>query len=127
LSFIACKYPAGDRPLESHGKALPHYAGEFEARGYRYGKDFILPDAHVRELGTGKTRVETLASPGRKIALVAGCKVVRAPCGFPPRSVVPARLNSYILYDCRFFLFGSLFACSTWAVLALSPRYRHLS
>jgi hypothetical protein len=60
---------------ENHGHGLPHYVGVLNARGYDYGHDFVPHDARVRELGTGKTRVETLASLGRKPRLVPGHKV----------------------------------------------------
>lgn len=56
--------------IEDHGKALPHYVGELSALGYRYGLDFVPHDAKARELGTGRTRVETLISLGRKPQLV---------------------------------------------------------
>jgi len=56
--------------LEDHGKGLPHYASELEAKGYRYGTDFVPHDAKARELGTGRTRVETLVSLGRNPQLV---------------------------------------------------------
>jgi hypothetical protein len=56
--------------IEDHGKALPHYVGELSALGYRYGLDFVPHDAKARELGTGKTRVETLIGLGRKPQLV---------------------------------------------------------
>jgi phage terminase large subunit len=55
---------------ENHGKGLDHYVAELEARQYRYGKDFVPHDAHVRELGTGKTRVETLVALGREPAVI---------------------------------------------------------
>ena len=56
--------------IEDHGKALPHYVAELNTRGYRYGVDFVPHDAKARELGTGRTRVETLSSLGRKPMLV---------------------------------------------------------
>jgi hypothetical protein len=56
--------------IEDHGKALPHYVGELSALGYRYGLDFVPHDAKARELGTGRTRVETLIGLGRKPQLV---------------------------------------------------------
>lgn len=56
---------------ESHGKALDHYVSVLGIRGYPYGRDFVPHDAKVRELGTGKTRVETLAELGRKPTLIA--------------------------------------------------------
>jgi phage terminase large subunit len=65
---------------ENHGKALPHYVSELEARqgkwGYRYGKDFLPHDAKVKELGTGKTRVETLSGLGRKVSLIPNAKII---------------------------------------------------
>jgi len=49
---------------------------ELESRGYRYGKDFLPHDAKVKELGTGKTRVETLSKLGRKVALIPNAKII---------------------------------------------------
>ncbi|MGE0119613.1 MAG: terminase family protein [Dongiaceae bacterium] len=49
---------------EHAGAGLDHYARELQRRGYLYG-DHILPhDARVQELGSGKTRVETLTALG---------------------------------------------------------------
>jgi hypothetical protein len=45
---------------EAHGRGLEHYAAELAARGYRYGVDYLPHDAEARELGTGRTRQETL-------------------------------------------------------------------
>lgn len=45
---------------ENHGQGLPHYASVLDAKGYTYGTDWVPHDARVRELGTGRTRVETL-------------------------------------------------------------------
>lgn len=56
--------------IEDHGKSLSHYVGELSARGYRYGFDFVPHDAKARELGTGRTRVETLLSMGRNPRVV---------------------------------------------------------
>lgn len=55
---------------ESHGQGLPHYADILKAKGYAYGDDYVPHDAKVRELGTGRTRVETLISLGRKPKLI---------------------------------------------------------
>jgi phage terminase large subunit len=56
--------------IEANGEALPFYARELDKRPYRYS-DHILPhDAAARELGTGKTRVETLQSLGLRSAVV---------------------------------------------------------
>lgn len=51
---------------ESHGQGLPHYANVLATKGYNYGTDWVPHDAKVRELGTGRTRVETLMQLGRK-------------------------------------------------------------
>ena len=49
---------------EASGAGLDHYAKVLSERPYAY-RDHILPhDAKVRELGTGRSRVETLASLG---------------------------------------------------------------
>src|SRR5262249_12520419 len=53
--------------LESSGVGLSHYAGElFERRqrGWAFGQHLLPHDAKVRELGSGRSRVETLASLG---------------------------------------------------------------
>lgn len=55
---------------ESHGHGLNHYVAELKARPYRYGKDFVPHDAKARELGTGRTRVETLQEMKREPSLV---------------------------------------------------------
>lgn len=61
--------------LEDHGKALPHYVGALNALPYRYGTDFLPHDARARELGTGKTRVETLTALGRNAQIVANVSI----------------------------------------------------
>jgi phage terminase large subunit len=60
---------------ENHGKALPHYVAGLQARGYSYGTDFVPHDAKVRELSTGRTRIETLISLGRRPYLVPAHKL----------------------------------------------------
>lgn len=50
--------------LENSGVGLDWYARELDKKPYKYG-DHILPhDAEVKELGTGKSRLETLHSLG---------------------------------------------------------------
>ena len=61
---------------ESHGQAIPHYVAEIEARGYRQGIDYVPHDAKVRSLETGRTRIETLVSLGRKPMLVPNHKIM---------------------------------------------------
>lgn len=49
---------------EASGEALPHYVKHLDAKPYRYG-DHVLPhDVDAHELGTGRTRRETLHSLG---------------------------------------------------------------
>jgi phage terminase large subunit len=61
---------------ENHGQGLPHYAGVLAAKPYRYSDDWVPHDAKVHELGTGKTRVETLIALGRNPKLVADHEVI---------------------------------------------------
>ena len=49
---------------ENSGEALSHYAKKLKERPYVYGQHWLPHDAKVRELGTGKSRLETLASLG---------------------------------------------------------------
>jgi len=60
---------------EAHGQGLPHYAAVIKARGYRPGDDWVPHDARVRELGTGRTRVETLRALGLSPRLVPNHKI----------------------------------------------------
>jgi hypothetical protein len=55
---------------EASGFGLEHYAKVLADRGYRYGHDHVPHDARVRELGTGRTRIETLFALGRAPVLV---------------------------------------------------------
>lgn len=55
---------------ENHGYGLGHYAEVLADKPYRYGDDWVPHDAKVRELGTGRTRIETLIAFGRKPKLV---------------------------------------------------------
>lgn len=61
---------------EANNQGLPHYAGVLKAKGYRYGDDWVPHDAKVRELGTGRTRVETLIDLGRKPRVVPDHKLM---------------------------------------------------
>ena len=56
---------------ESSGVGLDHYVSVLNSRGYNY-TDHILPhDVRVRELGTGKSRLETLDSLGVRPITIA--------------------------------------------------------
>lgn len=61
---------------EAHGRGLPHYAGILAAKKYNYGNDYVPHDAKVRELGTGRTRIETLRELGRNPVLVPMHKIM---------------------------------------------------
>lgn len=61
---------------ENHGQGLPHYAATLASRGYQYAADHVPHDARVRELGTGRTRVETLKALGRVPKLVPDHKIM---------------------------------------------------
>jgi len=72
---------------ESHGQPLAHYAGVIAAKPYQVDTDWLPHDAKVRELGTGRTRVETLKELGRNPRLVPDHKIEdginAARVGFP--------------------------------------------
>ena len=56
--------------ISNHGQPLAWYVSELEGRGYRYGDDFLPHDARARELITGRTRVETMITLGRRPRIV---------------------------------------------------------
>ncbi|MBI1213987.1 MAG: hypothetical protein GC190_21200 [Alphaproteobacteria bacterium] len=47
---------------ENNGEALPHYAKVLRDKPYRYSRHLLPHDAEVRELGTGKSRLEVLGT-----------------------------------------------------------------
>jgi len=49
---------------EASGEGLPHYAQVLTNKGYTYGKHWAPHDIAVRELGSGRSRLETAASLG---------------------------------------------------------------
>jgi len=60
---------------EHNNVGLEHYVKVMQEKGYWYGDDWLPHDAKVRELGTGRTRVETLINMGRKPKIVPSHKV----------------------------------------------------
>ena len=44
---------------EESGEGLPHYAKVLDEKGYKYGEHWAPHDIQVRELGSGKSRIET--------------------------------------------------------------------
>lgn len=61
---------------ENHSHGLPHYAEVLSKKPYRYEHDWVPHDAKVRELGTGRTRVETLINLKRHPRVVPDHKVM---------------------------------------------------
>jgi hypothetical protein len=61
------------------GVALEHYRDEISQRhrerGWKHGNDYVPHDAKVKELGTGRTRVETMLSLGLKPILVPNASI----------------------------------------------------
>ena len=51
---------------EASGEALSHYADVLKSKPYSYGEHFLPHDVEVKELGSGRTRSETLMSLGVK-------------------------------------------------------------
>lgn len=49
---------------EASGEGLPHYASVLQGKGYLYGKHNAPHDIQVRELGSGRSRLETAANLG---------------------------------------------------------------
>lgn len=49
---------------EASGEGFPHYASVLASKGYNYGKHIAPHDIAVRELGTGKSRIETAKNLG---------------------------------------------------------------
>lgn len=49
---------------EASGEGLPHYRQILQDKGYTYGNHWAPHDIQVRELGSGRSRIETAASLG---------------------------------------------------------------
>jgi phage terminase large subunit len=55
---------------EASGEGLPHYAALLASKGYVYGQHWAPHDIQVRELASGRSRLETAASLGIKFQIV---------------------------------------------------------
>ena len=55
--------------LKGEGMALDWYARQLQARNWLWGNHYLPHDAQARELGSGKSRVETLAGLGIRATL----------------------------------------------------------
>lgn len=56
---------------EAQGEGLPHYAKVLDGKGYNYKSHNAPHDIQVRELGSGRSRIETAASLGIRFNVVA--------------------------------------------------------
>ena len=61
---------------ENSGEALDHYVKWLKSRRYNYSYDILPHDAKARELGTGKSREETLETLGRETIVLPNQKVM---------------------------------------------------
>jgi hypothetical protein len=61
---------------EASGEGLSHYAAELEKRGYNYGKHYAPHDIRVRELGSGKSRLETAEKLGIRFEIAPQLSVL---------------------------------------------------
>lgn len=81
--------------LQESGHGIPYYAKELQKKEYHYGFHNLPHDAQVRELSTGKSRLETFRSLGMrnvkvvpKLSLEDGihaCRIVLPRCYFDKR------------------------------------------
>jgi len=55
---------------EASGEGLPHYAALLQRKAYVYGTHWAPHDIAVRELGSGKSRLDVAAALGLKFAVV---------------------------------------------------------
>ncbi|MDP9138261.1 MAG: hypothetical protein M3N38_08795 [Pseudomonadota bacterium] len=61
---------------EAHGQGLAYYARLVHAKPWRRGDDHVPHDARARELGTGRTRIETMRTLGLQPRLVPDHKLM---------------------------------------------------
>lgn len=54
---------------ESSGEGLQHYANVLDRKGYKYGQHFAPHDIEVRELGSGKSRLEIARELGIRFSI----------------------------------------------------------
>lgn len=60
---------------EESGEGLPHYAKVLDEKGYKYGEHWAPHDIQVRELGSGKSRIETAKMLGIKFNIVPNLSI----------------------------------------------------
>lgn len=62
--------------LEASGEGLDYYVKQLSAKGYVYGKHYAPHDIQVRELGTGKSRLEIAKQLGIKFEVTPNIGVM---------------------------------------------------
>lgn len=60
---------------EATGEGLPHYAQVLQSKGYLYKRHYAPHDIQVRELGSGRSRIETAASLGIKFEITPNISI----------------------------------------------------
>ena len=60
---------------EESGEGLPHYAKVLDEKGYKYGEHWAPHDIQVRELGSGKSRIETAKMLGITFRIVPNLSI----------------------------------------------------
>lgn len=60
---------------EATGEALGHYVNVLRGKPYTYGRHIVPHDAQVRELGTGKSRMEMLSGMGLQATLAPNMRL----------------------------------------------------
>ena len=60
---------------EDSGEGLPYYAKILDQRGYKYGDHWAPHDIQVRELGSGKSRIETAKLLGIQFRIVPNLSI----------------------------------------------------
>lgn len=61
---------------ENSGEGLAHYASMLQSKGYNYGTHYAPHDIRQRELGTGKSRLETAEAMGIRFEVVNMLNVI---------------------------------------------------
>jgi hypothetical protein len=61
---------------EANGVGIDHYAKVVASKPWKRGTDYVPHDAKVRELGTGRSRVETMVAHGLKPRVVPNHKIM---------------------------------------------------
>jgi hypothetical protein len=60
---------------EDSGEGLPYYAKILDEKGYKYGEHWAPHDIQVRELGSGKSRIETAKMLGIQFRIVPNLSI----------------------------------------------------